>query len=88
MKKKNKRRIERKVLKKKKIKVVKKGNGRDKSINLQKSVGFNFLKLNNAYKNFVTQRKREKEKKEKLKITIYYILNDKLLVRKPQRFIK
>ena len=65
--KKNKRKIKRKTLKKRKIKVIKKRNGRDKSIDLQKAVSFNFLKLNKVYKNFVTKRKKEKEKQDKLK---------------------
>ena len=65
MKKKNKRKIKRKALKKRKIKVKYKRSGHNKSMGMGKVIGFNFKTLNKAYGNFITKRKREKEKQEK-----------------------
>ena len=62
MKKKNKRKIGKKALKKRKNKAKYKRNNRNKSMDLGKAIGFNFKTLNKAYENFVTKRKKRKGK--------------------------
>ena len=54
-----KRRYKKKTKKKRRIKVNSKKNGHDKSVDLQKIVGFKFRSLNKAYKNFKENRKNQ-----------------------------
>ena len=69
MRKKSKNKIKKKTLKKKRrIKANSGKTSRNKSMDLQKIVGFKFQTLNKAYENFKTKRRKEREKQEKSKI--------------------
>ena len=60
-------RLRKKKIKKRRIKVHGKKNSHDKSMDLQKIMGFKFQTFSKVYKNFTEKRKKEKIKQEKLK---------------------
>ena len=64
---KKKKKIKKRIPKKRKIKVISRRNGQDKSIDLQKIIGSQFQTLSKTYEKFKAKRKKEKEKEEKLK---------------------
>ena len=67
MRKKNKKRVKKEIIKKRKTKNYNKNKINGAGIDLQKAVDLKFKTLGKIYKNFTEKREREKKEKEKLK---------------------